>query len=53
MRRAANDVGLQLIDWKVLLNGRIELMHYFREQSISECVHRYGNIIAKPGSLGQ
>lgn len=53
MRRAANDVGLQLIDWKVLLNGRIELMHYFREQSISECVHRYGNIIAKPSSLGQ
>ncbi len=51
MHRAANDAGLQLVDWKVLLNGRIELMHYFREQSISECVHRYGNIIRKPGSL--
>ena len=48
LRRAANDAALQLVDWKVLLNGRLELTHYFREQSISECTHRYGNIIPKP-----
>lgn len=48
LRRAANDAALQLVDWSVLLNGRLELLHYFREQSISECIHRYGNIIPKP-----
>ncbi len=46
--RVSQDVGLQLIDWKVLSNGRIELLHYHREQSISETTHRYGNIIPKP-----
>jgi RHH-type proline utilization regulon transcriptional repressor/proline dehydrogenase/delta 1-pyrroline-5-carboxylate dehydrogenase len=51
IRRAANAASLQLTDWKVLLNGRIELTHYFREQSISECTHRYGNIIPKPGKV--
>jgi RHH-type proline utilization regulon transcriptional repressor/proline dehydrogenase/delta 1-pyrroline-5-carboxylate dehydrogenase len=25
-------------------NGRIELMHYFIEQSISDSYHRYGNL---------
>ncbi|MGJ8671732.1 proline dehydrogenase family protein [Rubritalea sp.] len=48
LRRAANDAALQLCDWDVLLNGRLELLHYFREQSISECTHRYGNMIPKP-----
>ena len=28
----------------VLPNGRIELLNYVREQSISETVHRYGNL---------
>ncbi|MFC4994605.1 bifunctional proline dehydrogenase/L-glutamate gamma-semialdehyde dehydrogenase [Rubritalea tangerina] len=51
LRRAANDAATQLIDWKVLLNGRIELLHYFREQSISECTHRYGNTIPKPHEI--
>ncbi|SHJ30421.1 L-proline dehydrogenase [Rubritalea squalenifaciens DSM 18772] len=49
--RAANDTALQLIDWDVLANGRVELMHFFREQSISECTHRYGNIIPKADSF--
>ena len=46
--RAANDAALQVVDWSVLSNGRIELLHYFREQSISETTHRYGNIIPTP-----
>ena len=29
----------------VVSNGRIELLKLFREQSISETVHRYGNIV--------
>ena len=29
----------------VLGNGRIELLNYLREQSVSETVHQYGNII--------
>ena len=48
LRRAANDAPIQLIDWEVISNGRIELLHYLREQSISETTHRYGNIIPKP-----
>jgi RHH-type proline utilization regulon transcriptional repressor/proline dehydrogenase/delta 1-pyrroline-5-carboxylate dehydrogenase len=28
-----------------LANGRIELLNYLREQSVSETIHRYGNII--------
>jgi len=48
LRRTANEAALQLIDWKVLANGRLELLHYVREQSISETTHRYGNIIPTP-----
>ena len=33
-----------IVSPRVLSNGRIELMNYLREQSISETVHRYGNI---------
>lgn len=51
LRRAANDAGLQLIDWDILVNGRLELMHFFHEQAISECTHRYGNVIPKPEEL--
>ena len=43
--RVTNEISLQLIDWEFLQNGRIELLHYLREQSISQTLHRYGNII--------
>ncbi len=33
-----------LISEPVLANGRLELRHYFREQSISQTTHRYGNV---------
>ena len=29
----------------VLANGRIELLNYLKEQSVTEIVHRYGNIV--------
>ncbi|MGJ8655375.1 MAG: proline dehydrogenase family protein [Akkermansiaceae bacterium] len=48
LRRAANDARIQVIGWEAISNGRIELLHYLREQSVSETTHRYGNIIPKP-----
>jgi RHH-type proline utilization regulon transcriptional repressor/proline dehydrogenase/delta 1-pyrroline-5-carboxylate dehydrogenase len=45
---AANNACIQLIDSSVISNGRIELLHYLREQSVTETTHRYGNIIPKP-----
>ena len=37
--------NIPIVRPEVLANGRIELTNYLREQSISETVHRYGNII--------
>jgi RHH-type transcriptional regulator, proline utilization regulon repressor / proline dehydrogenase / delta 1-pyrroline-5-carboxylate dehydrogenase len=37
--------NIPILPPKVLANGRIELLNYLKEQSISETVHRYGNII--------
>jgi len=47
VHRAANEIDLQVIDWPVLANGRIELLHYLKEQSVSETLHRYGNIVRR------
>ncbi len=47
----AVELELKVIDRAVLANGRIELLDFFREQSISETTHRYGNIVPPPGSL--
>lgn len=48
---AARDCGLEALSRPVLANGRLELLGFFREQAISETVHRYGNIIQPPGSF--
>lgn len=40
---AARD-GFYVARSTVLMNGRIELLHYFREQSICHTYHRYGNL---------
>ena len=37
--------NIPIIQPNVFANGRIELLTYLREQSVSETVHRYGNII--------
>jgi RHH-type proline utilization regulon transcriptional repressor/proline dehydrogenase/delta 1-pyrroline-5-carboxylate dehydrogenase len=42
---AANDAHVLIVDSEVLLNGRLELRHYHREQAISMTTHRYGNLI--------
>jgi RHH-type proline utilization regulon transcriptional repressor/proline dehydrogenase/delta 1-pyrroline-5-carboxylate dehydrogenase len=51
LQRAANDAALQMIRCAPLANGRLELLAYLREQSISETTHRYGNIIPKASEL--
>ena len=43
VRLAAAKNGIYLADEPVLAEGRIELLWYLREQSISHDYHRYGN----------
>jgi len=46
LREAAARTGLYLAGAPVLAAGRIELLHYLREQSLSIDTHRYGNLAA-------
>lgn len=45
LRQSANRALVHLIEAPVLMNGRLELRHYLREQAISHTVHRYGNLM--------
>jgi RHH-type proline utilization regulon transcriptional repressor/proline dehydrogenase/delta 1-pyrroline-5-carboxylate dehydrogenase len=49
IRRAITDTGVQIADAPVLAEGRIELLWYVTEQSISDNYHRYGNLGARSG----
>jgi RHH-type proline utilization regulon transcriptional repressor/proline dehydrogenase/delta 1-pyrroline-5-carboxylate dehydrogenase len=49
VRRAAARAGLYLASAPVLGLGRIELLHYLREQSLCIDYHRYGNLGARSG----
>lgn len=51
LANAARARDVEVLDRPVLANGRLELLGYFREQSVSETVHRYGNLIPPPGSF--
>jgi RHH-type proline utilization regulon transcriptional repressor/proline dehydrogenase/delta 1-pyrroline-5-carboxylate dehydrogenase len=42
--RAAGETGLCIAGHPVRVEGRVELLWYFREQSISIDYHRYGNL---------
>ena len=44
LRAAAAENGVHLADTPVLAEGRIELLWYVREQSLSRAYHRYGNL---------
>ena len=37
--------NIPIVRSHVLANGRVELLNYLREQSMTEIVHRYGNIV--------
>ena len=44
LRAAANEAGVHIADDPVTAEGRVELLHYLREQSVSCTTHRYGNV---------
>lgn len=48
--RAAHELGLNWIDGPILASGRVELTRWLREQSVSETLHRYGQI--RDGAAG-
>ena len=45
LRTAAHTAGVHIADDPVTAEGRIELLHYPREQAISRTTHRYGNVL--------
>jgi RHH-type proline utilization regulon transcriptional repressor/proline dehydrogenase/delta 1-pyrroline-5-carboxylate dehydrogenase len=45
LRQTMNTAGINVVDVPVLANGRLELRYYLREQTVSQTVHRYGNIL--------
>ena len=47
VRQAAAETGLYIASQPVLAEGRVELLWYLREQSISVDYHRYGNLGAR------
>jgi RHH-type proline utilization regulon transcriptional repressor/proline dehydrogenase/delta 1-pyrroline-5-carboxylate dehydrogenase len=49
--RAAAKSGCYIIDSSPLANGRIELLHYTREVSVSYDYHRYGNLGLRESEL--
>lgn len=44
-REVANELAIHIADSPVVAAGRIELLHYVREQAISQTTHRYGNLL--------
>ncbi len=48
---AAAESATHIIDAPVLANGRLELLHYLREVSLSIDYHRYGNLGLREGEL--
>ena len=41
---AASKEGFHVAGDPVLMDGRLELLHYMREQSLCVTYHRYGNL---------
>jgi RHH-type proline utilization regulon transcriptional repressor/proline dehydrogenase/delta 1-pyrroline-5-carboxylate dehydrogenase len=49
VRAAAASAGVYLADEPVRSEGRVELLWYLREQSVSDDYHRYGNLGRRAG----
>ena len=45
----AAQLGLYIADRKPLIEGRVELLHYLKEQSIAYEYHRYGSVFGEKG----
>ncbi|GBC63691.1 aldehyde dehydrogenase [Desulfonema ishimotonii] len=41
---AAAKTGFYISRNRVMMEGRLEMLHYFQEQSVSDSYHRYGNL---------
>lgn len=50
--RAVHEAGLHWIDAPISAVGRIELTRWLREQSVTETLHRYGNVLRDRRSTG-
>ena len=46
---ASHLAGIVIDTAPVVRNGRVELIHWVREQSVTECLHRYGLVRPRPG----
>ncbi len=53
LTRLANELSIRHIGRAPLANGRLELLAYLREQSVTETTHRYGNVTKKPSTPQQ
>ena len=49
IRKAAADALQYIVDTPPLAHGRVELLWYFQEQSLSNMYHRYGNLGQRAG----
>jgi RHH-type proline utilization regulon transcriptional repressor/proline dehydrogenase/delta 1-pyrroline-5-carboxylate dehydrogenase len=49
VQQAAAETGLCVVSAPVLAEGRVELLWYFQEQSLSLDYHRYGNLGPRAG----
>ncbi len=45
IRKAANGNELHIANDPVTSQGRLELLHYLKEQAVSKTLHRYGNLL--------
>ena len=45
LRAAGNEAGVHIAADPVTAEGRIELLHYLREQAVTRTTHRYGNVL--------
>lgn len=45
--KAAVATGSRLVAQAPVLNGRIEMMPWFREQAVSETLHRHGSVVVR------
>jgi len=48
---SAAELAIHIVHEPVLANGRLELLHYLREVSVSFDYHRYGNLGLREGEL--
>lgn len=51
LQKAASEAGCYLDHEPVLASGRLELLHYLREISLSNDYHRYGNLGLREGEI--